>query len=211
MFTAMTTTTIDLLRHGECEGGRIFRGTTNVKLSTEGWQNMQSKLDWLKSKNNNEPCWDVIVSSTLDRCKLFSSNIANNEGVLLQLDSNLREVYFGDWEGQLVDDVYRQDRKAVEDWHNDPVRNLPANAESTEVFYDRVVCGFQNCIERNKGKRVLLVSHGGVMKAILASVLAMPLASMNRLDLPYACLSRVEIFHDENGDYTRLTYHNVTV
>ena len=38
-------TTVDLLRHGESEGGEIFRGSIDVPLTEMGWQQMQSAVD----------------------------------------------------------------------------------------------------------------------------------------------------------------------
>ena len=38
-------TTIDFLRHGECEGGNIYRGSTDVVLSRCGYRQMERVTD----------------------------------------------------------------------------------------------------------------------------------------------------------------------
>ena len=54
------TTTIDLLRHGDVEGGRKYRGQLDDPLSELGWQQLRSAT----SKKQN---WQHIVSSPLFR------------------------------------------------------------------------------------------------------------------------------------------------
>ncbi len=56
------TTTIDLLRHGACEGGEIFRGSSDVALSEQGWQQMRAAI-----ADETAP-WQAVVSSSLQRC-----------------------------------------------------------------------------------------------------------------------------------------------
>jgi alpha-ribazole phosphatase len=36
-------TTVDLLRHGECEGGHVYRGSLDLPLSETGWEQLRSK------------------------------------------------------------------------------------------------------------------------------------------------------------------------
>ena len=38
-------TVVDLLRHGECEGGAIFRGSLDVALAEHGRARMQAQAD----------------------------------------------------------------------------------------------------------------------------------------------------------------------
>ena len=37
-------TLIDILRHGQCEGGEIYRGSTDVPLTDLGWQQMRNAV-----------------------------------------------------------------------------------------------------------------------------------------------------------------------
>lgn len=45
---------IDLLRHGETEGGICFRGSTDGPLTTLGWTQLWAAID------KNELCWGRI-------------------------------------------------------------------------------------------------------------------------------------------------------
>ena len=55
-----TTTLVDLLRHGECEGGPIFRGSLDVALSEAGLARMQAQAD-------AQPGWQHVIASPLRR------------------------------------------------------------------------------------------------------------------------------------------------
>ena len=65
------TTIIDLLRHGEVEGGEIIRGSTDDKLTDEGWAQMQNALQ-------GDIQWDVIISSSLLRCAEFAESFGRS-------------------------------------------------------------------------------------------------------------------------------------
>ena len=202
-------TTVDLIRHGECEGGKIYRGSTNVNLSVDGWQNMQEKVTWAKENHFFDSTWDVIVSSPLNRCKQFAAALAKLHGVELVEVGDLRETSFGDWEGQLVEDVWTEHKEKVFDWIKNPEEYYPPNGEPTRDFFNRVRDAWGSLIEAYREQHILVVCHGGVMRAILSAVLNSPVSAMNRIDVPYACFSRVHMYHYEQGDQARLVFHNV--
>jgi len=197
------TTTIDLLRHGECEDGHCYRGSIDVALSAKGREQMSAKIALVK------PQWQVVVASPLIRCAHFAQGVASDYNLPIDIEDNLREISFGDWEGQSIDMVWKTQRMRVEAWGRDPVNNPPPNGEAADDFSTRVVAGFSAAIQRHRGEHMLLVSHGGVMRALLAYVLSMPVAEMNRFDIPFACLSRIQITHADERDYYRLHHHNI--
>lgn len=200
----LPTTTIDLLRHGQCEGGHIYRGTTDVLLTEEGWQQMEQRCALVL------PHWDAVVSSPMQRCIRFAKHMADTHQLPLTPQESLRELCFGDWEGQLVDEVWQQQRQQVEAWGRDPVKYPPPNGEAADSFSLRVIDGWYSTLEQYQGQHILLVSHGGVMRALLAYILSMPVTSMHCFDIPYACLSRVIVTHTPQSNYYRLVHHNIT-
>ena len=71
-----TKTVIDLLRHGEPEGGRMYRGGgTDHALSEAGWEQMHACIE--KRIEKNEADWQAIISSPMLRCKEFSGHLAD--------------------------------------------------------------------------------------------------------------------------------------
>jgi alpha-ribazole phosphatase len=200
-------TTIDLLRHGECEGGHIYRGSIDVDLTSQGWQQMTQSLQLLLT--NTAPDWETIICSPMKRCQAFARDTAERYQSTLTLAPALKEISFGEWEGQRVDDIWQHYRKQVEAWGRDPANHPPPGGEAADAFFERVLGGLNDIIRENQGQRILLVIHGGVIRALLTHILSMPLTALNRLEVPYACLSRIVITHSDNTHYYRLVYHNL--
>ncbi|MBX2808347.1 MAG: alpha-ribazole phosphatase family protein [Cellvibrionaceae bacterium] len=196
-------TTIDLLRHGECVDGRCYRGWHDVALSDQGFKQMQHSVQQLT------PAWQRILSSPLKRCAVFAQLLAQQRQLPLHLAPDLREMHFGQWEGCAIDSIWSQQQQAVERWFADPVASPPPGGEAADIFAARVVRVLMQSVRDHRGEHLLFVVHGGVIRALLAHCLAMPWAAMNRLDVPYACVSRICVFEDEHGCYFRLLAHNL--
>ncbi|TQV83989.1 alpha-ribazole phosphatase family protein [Exilibacterium tricleocarpae] len=197
------TTTLDILRHGECEGGQLYLGSTDVLLTESGWRQMRNAIDASPAP------WQQIITSPLQRCYRFATQLSSDEDLPLMVESRLRETDFGTWEGREVDEVWQTEKSAVIAWIEDPVAASPPEGETTREFFYRVLGGYNRIVNNYRGKRVLLVTHGGVIRMLLAHVLQMPLTAVSRFAVPHACLSRVEVLHTGNGDYARLVAHNL--
>jgi broad specificity phosphatase PhoE len=197
-------TTIDLLRHGECEGGHVYRGSLDLPLSETGWQQLRNKAGEFGG-------WTRIVSSPLQRCARFATELATHRERPLQIMDAFSEVHFGDWEGKLIADVWREQGSDVRRFFADPVNAAPPNGEPLHDFEKRVVAGWNELLHSNLGEHVLLVAHGGTIRVLLAQVLAMPLTRIANLDVPYASASRIRIHHSEGQpDFISLVFHNST-
>ena len=79
---------IDLLRHGEPVGGRMYRGQVDHPLSKKGWCEMNESV----AKSTG---WDVIYHSPLLRCSEFSADLSQQLGIPAKLDDRLKEIGFG--------------------------------------------------------------------------------------------------------------------
>jgi alpha-ribazole phosphatase len=186
-------TTIDLLRHGACQGGEIYRGRTDVQLSAEGWQQMEQAVSAATD-------WQRIVTSPLLRCREFAEYCAGRFKLPLQVDAALQEMDFGEWEGRLSQEVWQEDPDLVTRFYDDPGAVTPPGGESTSDAQSRIVAAWQALLQQCVGDRLLLVCHGGVIRLLLAHVLAMPLAAVMRLYIPYASMARVRVYHRKCGD-----------
>src|SRR5690606_5626986 len=199
----LETTRVDLLRHGACAGGDIFRGSSDIALSAEGLTQMQQVVASCSG-------WSLIVTSPLQRCAQFAKTLAHSQSVDCVVDERLRELDFGDWEGQEIAAVWREDTARIQAWSQDPSCSTPPNGEALSSLAQRVQTCFDDLLRDHRGQHLLLVTHGGVMRVALGQALGMPLSHLNRLDVPYACLSTLAFYTDETtGDrMTRLLGHN---
>ncbi len=204
-----STTTIDLLRHGECEDGRCYRGTTDVPLSDVGHQQMMLSVEQMLEKTDAP--WSRIITSPLQRCLIVAEQLAKRCDKPLVSHDGYQEIHFGDWEGQSVDYVWETQQVAVEKWFADPVSSPPPNGEPADTFSDRVITTLLQHVNQAPNEHMILVTHGGVIRVLLAHCLSMSLTNMGRFDVPYACLSRIQISYDSLSSqyYYRLIAHNI--
>jgi alpha-ribazole phosphatase len=190
------TTTIDMIRHGEPEGGTLFRGWRDDPLSEAGWEQMRDAV------GDHAP-WEQLITSPLLRCHEFARELEQRHGLPLLVEERLKEIGFGAWEGRKPDELYEEDPEEVGRFWSDPVKFPPADGESLLVFQERVVAAWQELIAQYQGKHLLLVAHGGVNRMLIAQVLGIPLSHLFRMDIPYAGISRILI----NDGIPRLAFH----
>jgi len=202
-------TTIDILRHGECLGGAIFRGHTDSLLSPLGERQMHLALDKLRSHHNgNENPWQAIISSPLQRCASIAARLAG-EQLTPTFEPAFQEISFGDWDGQETDKILKSQPQAVSAFWRDPSRHTPPNGEPLQDFEIRVHRAWQVLLKKQQGKNVLLICHGGVVRLLLAKLLSMPLQALPGIHVPYACISRIQIHHQpDSPDWPQLVFHN---
>ena len=183
------TTTIDLLRHGEPVGGRRYRGQVDDPLSERGWQQMWHAV-------SADSPWQTIISSPLLRCREFAEALSQRLALPLSVDDRLKEVGFGEWEGQTGDMLRQQDDQILNRFYHDPVTHRPKGAEPLESFSQRVDQALQTAVARHQGGHILVVAHAGVIRSAISLTLGLPIGNMYRLSIGNASLSRIEVGAD---------------
>ena len=181
-----TETTVDLIRHGEPVGGRRYRGQTDDPLSEKGWAQMRSAV-------GDSPPWDVVVSSTLSRCLAFARELSARHQLPLETDPRFVEIGFGAWEGRTPEELTKSDPLLIERFREDPVANRPEGAEALADFAGRVGAAWRDVVARHAGRHVLIVAHGGVIRALVGQVLEVPLHRVFRISVPTAGISRIRV------------------
>lgn len=193
------TTRIDLLRHGQCEGGDLFRGHLDVELTPAGFAQMQRACAGGQ--------WHAVISSPLQRCWQFARTVSS----IVVADSRLRETSFGDWDGKSISEVWRNDHDRVSAWSRNPAVGCPPNGEPLHEVAARVDEFLKDCLRDYCGKNLLLVTHGGVVRMLLTQVLGTPIAHANRWAVPYGCFTRLAVYHDPSENqppWFQIVSHN---
>lgn len=189
----MTTTIIDLIRHGEPEGGPMFRGRQDDPLSDKGWLQMQAAI-------TAEDHWDAIVSSPMTRCRHFAQKLAEQRQIPLYIEEDLREVGFGEWEGLTSERIQQRYGDQLNRFWQDPVNHIPPGGEAIPDFHERVTRSFNLWQQKLAGQKVLVVCHGGVIRMVLADVLGIPLEkSFTGFAVPYACRAQIRVDQSDYG------------
>lgn len=193
-------TTIDLLRHGEVEGDAVYRGSTDDSLTDAGWKQMVATLE-------NKTDWDLIITSPLQRCREFADLIAQEDEIDLEINQSVKEIDFGLWEGLSPDKIMKQEAEVLKAWWQSPTRVTPPEGEDFHDFQARVLKALKVIIEENKGEKVLLITHAGVIRVILMHALGMQEENLFRLNVDNASFSRIHVYHDKLGDSWNLIKH----
>ena len=141
-----------------------FQGQSDIPLDEEGRAQARALASFLQK----EPL-TMAISSDLGRAVETAQTILSaHPGVALRLEPELREMAFGDWEGLTWKQIVATDPQISRDGHHRPKHYTPPNGES----FDAVVARAERAIQRIRteaadGARVLIVTHAGVLHALL--------------------------------------------
>ncbi|MBV7314750.1 histidine phosphatase family protein, partial [Shewanella sp. NIFS-20-20] len=181
-----------LIRHGECEGGAIFRGHCDVAPTELGQQQLQQSLTQAHQRGGGP--WQ-IMSSDLSRCRqgvlaYCQQHWPDETTPSIEFTQQLRELDYGQWDGESMATVFHQMPELVGGFFRNPWQQSPPGGESMVAFAARiddvwqqllskVLAGFASCqLESIDGPSVnlpcvWLVTHGGVMRYLIAKALGL--------------------------------------
>lgn len=178
---------VTILRHGAVEGrAHIFRGALDDTLSVQGAEQMRLAL-----KRCPDEKFDAIASSPLRRCHDFAAPLAMQHGLPLLVMPAFSELSFGDWEGLTPDEAAARDPDAYRAFHDSFGVQAPPNGESLPALRARVARGWREWIAQDAGTNRLLVTHAGVMRALLIELFAFTPAQAFQIAMPEAACMRV--------------------
>lgn len=177
---------LDLLRHGETELGGGLRGSLDDALTPRGWEQMHAAVA------AGGP-WDRLVSSPLQRCAQFAQQLGARLDVPVHLDKDLQELHFGAWEGRSAAALMDTDAEALGRFWADPYRFTPPDGEPVLAFSARVLAAVERLHAAYAGQRVLLISHGGVMRLLLARARGLPREQLLNVEVAHGALFSLQV------------------
>jgi len=186
--------TVLLVRHGRTTAnaaGVLAGWTDGVELDEVGRaqaESLRARLAGLRVER--------VVSSPLLRCRQTADAVRDATGQHMTLDDRLGEARYGDWTGRRLADLARTRLwRAVQEHassvvfpgpEGEAMAHMQARAVASVREHDRAVSG-------SGGDRAVwvAVSHGDVIKAILADALGLHLDSFQRIVVDPASVSVV--------------------
>jgi alpha-ribazole phosphatase len=177
---------LDLLRHGETELGGGFRGSLDDALTSTGWAQMHDALSAAGP-------WDRVVSSPLQRCAVFARELSSRLNVPLHVESDLRELHFGAWEGCSAADLMASNADDLGRFWANPYAFTPPGGEPVARFERRVLAAVERLYHSFTGQRLLLIGHGGVMRLLLARARGLPRERLLQVEVGHGALRRLEL------------------
>ena len=186
-------TEIIIIRHGETEWNKLgrFQGHSDVPLSPEG----RTQAEALGRNLAIEQA-DAIYASDLTRTMETAAPLAARFGLEVIPDPLLRELNFGAWEGRNFQDVNAACPDAMKHFYNDPEHVDIPGSEPFPDFQKRVAGRVREIVVEQRGKRVIIVSHGASIRILLADILAMPIRSIWPISQLNTAVNRIR-FEDD--------------
>ena len=131
----------------------------------------------------------AIASSPLQRCtKLAHALNAKLDLGNINEDHRLKELNFGDWELQAWDAIPRAD---FDIWADDYANLAPPNGETFAELHERAKSFIAEMSEESPQHNVVVVTHGGMIRAMLAEVLQIPLKRLFRFQIDYGSVTQL--------------------
>lgn len=179
-----------LIRHGETDFNRAlrFQGHVDVPLNVQG----RAQAERLAERLRDEPI-DGLVSSDLRRARETAEPLLRQRpGLALATDAAWREQGFGVIEGLTAQEIRQQHPPLWQSWLRHDPDDAPPGGESARDFHARVWRALSALASAYAGRRVVVVTHGGVLDRIWRGVHALPLGGPRACDIPNTGLNRLQ-------------------
>jgi 2,3-bisphosphoglycerate-dependent phosphoglycerate mutase len=184
--------TVILARHGRTTAnadGILAGRSGGVHLDEHGRQQATKAAERLRDLPLAR-----AVSSPMERCRETAALLVDGRGVEVSTEQRLTECDYGDWTGRSMKDLVKEDLWKVVQAHPAGVR-FPGGEAMAEMSARAVsaVRDIDAAVEEEQGAEAiwLAVSHGDVIKAILADALGVHLDQFQRIVVDPASLSVV--------------------
>jgi alpha-ribazole phosphatase len=178
-----------LARHGQSVSNAVrrFQGAQDVALSPLGIRQAEA----LGLAVGRRPIAHVYASP-LERARRTAEIALTGLDLPITVIDDLRELSLGEWEGCTVEEIRTRPGDPYAQWVRDPVQCLPPGGEPLADVQARVVQAVERIAAAHpNGDDVLIVSHGGVISALLAHWLGLPLSSIWRIAVANCSLSEI--------------------
>jgi broad specificity phosphatase PhoE len=158
-----------LVRHGETNGASSIRyfGSTDVELSAEGREQMVQVGASLAARRV-----ELWLASNLRRSWVAASIVSR--GVPVRIDSDLREIHFGQWEGLTREEIEARDPVLFQDWQAGAEGFEYPGGEARGAFRARVGRALERILT-SRGSTTVGVLHKGVIREIARQLTGEPL------------------------------------
>lgn len=131
----------------------------------------------------------LVYSSPLQRCLQLAESFQQP----ITVDDRLQEVNFGDWEGCRFDDI---DQEKLVNWTENFVTQPPPNGESFGDLCRRISSFWDELTTKQPAGQVLLITHAGVIRALLANVLQLPPANAFKFRVDAGSVHKIQHLND---------------
>jgi len=185
-------TELIVIRHGETDWNRQqrFQGQIDVPLNAQG----QAQAAALAARRAADAALqaDLFVSSDLQRARQTAAPLGTAWQREPQLLAGLREQAFGEWEGLDGPTIRERWPEFWPRWLEHRADESAPGGETPRQFHTRVLAAVQGLVEAaGPGRRVVIVTHGGVLDMLWRTARGEPLDGLRRCEIPNTGINRL--------------------
>ena len=185
-------TFIYFVRHGETilTPTRKFSGTgaLDPELMQEGLDQAELVAEEVVKLGA-----DILIASPLKRTKQTAEAIARTTGLEIIFDESWYELSFGDWDGKSIEEVKEEDPDAYQAWLNS-TGYAPGGGESYDEASVRIEEALEKLVAQYPGKKVIVVTHNGVIKTAIKLAMGAPAEAVFHVDATPCSISSISIW-----------------
>lgn len=173
--------TLSLIRHTQPDiAPGICYGQLDVDVAGSFGEEARDVLHWL-------PAAELVIASPLLRARRLGEYLAQELRLELRSDARLIEKHFGAWEGKPWDDIPCAE---IDAWAADVMGYAPPGGESAQTVMWRVQ-DFMRELAQLPQRRIIIVAHGGSIRAMLAQAARVPLTHTLNWQMEYGAVTCV--------------------
>ena len=198
-------TRFHFIRHGQTQWNKqgIYQGWTDIPLSEEG----KKQARCLRKRFENEKLkLDAVYSSPLQRAMQTAEAMAKAKGLTVIADDHFKEINFGEWEGHTVAQLSEKHGKAYTDFFENPFIHPFPGEGSFDAVIKRSVEGFELLLKKHEGANVAIVSHGGLLRVLIMTLMGMDYTFYRKTWLSNTSVTVIDV--KENGIKLLLTLND---
>ena len=176
------------IRHGETDWNRQqrFQGQIDVPLNAAG----HAQAARLGQRLADDP-YDALFSSDLVRARETAAPLAAAWGQQPTLVPGLREQSFGVLEGLDVPTIQERHADLWPLWLEHRADFALPGGESLRQFHARVMDAVRQLAADAPGRRLAIVTHGGVLDMLWRTAQRLPLDGLRACEIPNTGLNRL--------------------
>jgi alpha-ribazole phosphatase len=188
---------IYLIRHTAVHNPeKLCYGQSDIPLA----QDWELAFNSLKSKLGEFIDDPVFYSSPFKRCTRLAEFLSDNKYLV---DERISEMHFGNWEQCPWTAL---DQTELNRWMADYVNYPAPEGESFQNLYERCAQFWDELLLQDQPK-IFIITHGGVVRSILAYILNVPLNKVFQLEIVYSAITKITV-SKQHGLHQRIDYIN---
>ncbi|RZU40157.1 histidine phosphatase family protein [Edaphobacter modestus] len=173
------------IRHAETHMAGTFCGQSDPPVNAAGHRQIQKLAERLRT----EPILTVFTSD-LQRSVTTARALAESFAIPCITRPALREIDFGKWEGLTWEEIEKLDLTFAMKWLEAFPHMTPPDGESFEIFEARVMAETSYLLSQSESSLIAVVTHAGVMRAILRTLCGLDEKTTWTLTRPHCCTFR---------------------